>query len=324
MIERMKKSMWKNVWKKRKWPKQIFLICLMVSLLIGLETGCSRLPVLSQKDRFCIYYVNPEKTGLVEEEYDLEGNTALEQAEQILKQLKETPDEDKMRAPIPKGVEVKDVKLSGKKLTVDLSDGYLKLDEIQSVLLRAAVVESVVQVPGIRMVGFTVDKEPIQDENGDAIGYQNQDNFVQNSGSALHSYQDATLRLYFSNETGDALKEETVTVKYSSNVSMEKLIVEQILKGPSQTGMFPTVNPDTKVLGVTVKEGICYVNLDENFLNVTYDVTPEVAVYSLVNSLIEGTDATEVQISVNGETKVSYMDSLNLSEPLKMNGNLVK
>ena len=105
---------------------------------------------------------------------------------------------------------------------------------------------------------------------------------------------------------------------------MEKLIVEQILKGPSQSGEYPTLNPDTKVLGVTVKEGICYVNLDENFLNVTYDVTPEVAIYSLVNSLIEGTDASKVQISVNGETKVSYMDSLDLSEPLKMNGNLVQ
>ena len=29
--------------------------------------------------------------------------------------------------------------------------------------------ESIVQVSGIRMVGFTVGKEPIQDENGDAI-----------------------------------------------------------------------------------------------------------------------------------------------------------
>ena len=304
----MKNSVWKNIWKKRKWPKQIFLTCIMLSLLMATATGCSRLPILSQKDKTCLYYVNPEKTGLVEEEYDLQGSTALEQAKQILTELKQTPDKEKMQPSIPKGVEVKD----------------LKLDTIQSVLLRAAVVESIVQVSGIRMVGFTVGKEPIQDENGDAIGYLNQDNFVQNSGSALHSYQDATLKLYFSNETGDALKEETVTVKYSSNVSMEKLIVEQILKGPSQSGEYPTLNPDTKVLGVTVKEGICYVNLDENFLNVTYDVTPEVAIYSLVNSLIEGTDASKVQISVNGETKVSYMDSLDLSEPLKMNGNLVQ
>ena len=320
----MKNSVWKNIWKKRKWPKQIFLTCIMLSLLMATATGCSRLPILSHKDKTCLYYVNPEKTGLVEEEYDLQGSTALEQAKQILTELKQTPDKEKMQPSIPKGVEVKDVKLSGKKLTVDLSEEYLKLDTIQSVLLRAAVVESIVQVSGIRMVGFTVGKEPIQDENGDAIGYLNQDNFVQNSGSALHSYQDATLKLYFSNETGDALKEETVTVKYSSNVSMEKLIVEQILKGPSQSGEYPTLNPDTKVLGVTVKEGICYVNLDENFLNVTYDVTPEVAIYSLVNSLIEGTDASKVQISVNGETKVSYMDSLDLSEPLKMNGNLVQ
>ena len=178
----MKNSVWKNIWKKRKWPKQIFLTCIMLSLLMATATGCSRLPILSQK----------EKTGLVEEEYDLQGSTALEQAKQILTELKQTPDKEKMQPSIPKGIEVKDVKLSGKKLTVDLSEEYLKLDTIQSVLLRAAVVESIVQVSGIRMVGFTVGKEPIQDENGDAIGYLNQDNFVQNSGSALHSYQDAT------------------------------------------------------------------------------------------------------------------------------------
>ncbi len=128
----MKNSVWKNIWKKRKWPKQIFLTCIMLSLLMATATGCSRLPILSQKDKTCLYYVNPEKTGLVEEEYDLQGSTALEQAKQILTELKQTPDKEKMQPSIPKGVEVKDVKLSGKKLTVDLSEEYLKLDTIQS------------------------------------------------------------------------------------------------------------------------------------------------------------------------------------------------
>ena len=80
----MKNSVWKNIWKKRKWPKQIFLTCVMLSLLMATATGCSRLPILSQKDKTCLYYMNPEKTGLVEEEYDLQGSTALEQAKQIL------------------------------------------------------------------------------------------------------------------------------------------------------------------------------------------------------------------------------------------------
>ena len=42
-------------------------------------------------------------------------------------------------------------------------------------------------------------------------------------------------------------------------------------------------------------------NFDSEFLDSAYDVKPEVAVYSLVNSLIEGTPASKVQITINGE-----------------------
>ena len=38
--------------------------------------------------------------------------------------------------------------------------------------------------------------------------------------------------------------------------------------------------------------------------------------YSLVNSLIEGTNAGSVQIMVNGEKNVSYQESVDLSQPL--------
>ena len=37
-----------------------------------------------------------------------------------------------------------------------------------------------------------------------------EDDFVQNIGSALHSYQKAELKLYFSNIEGNALAEQTV------------------------------------------------------------------------------------------------------------------
>ena len=65
-----------------------------------------------------------------------------------------------------------------------------------------------------------------------------------------------------------------------------------------------------------MKEGICYVNFDSEFQNSVYDVRPEVTVYSLVNSLIEGTNAGSVQIMVNGEKNVSYQESVDLSQPL--------
>jgi len=146
---------------------------------------------------------------------------------------------------------------------------------------------------------------------------------VQNTGSALHSYQNATLELYFANEAGDKLVPESVDVKYSSNVPIEKIIVEQLISGPSKKGSYPTLSSDIKVLGVTSKEGICYVNLSEGFLNNTCDVIPEVAVYSLINSIVEGADVTQVQISVNGETQITYMDTFDLSKPLMANPRLI-
>ncbi len=50
---------------------------------------------------------------------------------------------------------------------------------------------------------------------------------------------------------------------------------------------------------------------------------PEVTVYSIVNSLVEGTEAQMVQITINGETDKKYMEAVDLSQPLKENEGLV-
>ena len=49
----------------------------------------------------------------------------------------------------------------------------------------------------------------------------------------------------------------------------------------------------------------------------TPDDGAEVAIYSLVNSLLEGTGAGSVQIMVNGEKNASYQETVDLSQPLE-------
>ena len=112
-------------------------------------------------------------------------------------------------------------------------------------------------------------------------------------------------------------------VRHSSNVPKEKLIVERLMKGPSGSDAYPVVSPDANLLSVTIKDGICYVNFDSTFLTGAYDVLPEVTVYSIVNSLVEGTEAREVQITINGETDAKYMGVVDLSQPLEENEGLV-
>ena len=123
-------------------------------------------------------------------------------------------------------------------------------------------------------------------------------------------------------ESGDKLVPQKVSARYSSNLSKEKMIVEKLMQGP-ESGAYPTINPNANLLGVTIKDDICYVNFDSTFLNGEYDILPKLMIYSIVNSLVEGTEATQVQITINGESKAKYMGTVDLSQPLKENLELV-
>ena len=121
--------------------------------------------------------------------------------------------------------------------------------------------------------------------------------------------------LYFANETGDGLVEETRSdVYYSSNVSMEKLIMEQLLEGPQTEGAKSAIPAGTKLINVSVVDGVCYVSLDENFKNQDYQVNEAVVIYSIVDSLTELSTISKVQISVNGDTSGTYRDNFKLSD----------
>ena len=107
-------------------------------------------------------------------------------------------------------------------------------------------------------------------------------------------------------------------------LSKEKLIVEQLIKGPSSGSSQSVIPVETKVLGVSVKDHICYVNLDEGFLNNTYVIDPELTIYAIVNSIVEGGSSSKVQISVNGKSDINYMGKVDLSKPLSRNLEIVE
>ena len=89
-------------------------------------------------------------------------------------------------------------------------------------------------------------------------------------------------------------------------------MLEQLISGPGISDAYPTVNPNTKINSVTVTDAVCYVNLSSDFLENTYEVVPEVALYSIVNSLVELNHISKVQISVEGSTNIIYYDTFNL------------
>lgn len=293
--------------------KRMTAVLALLTVLFLIYGCAKRTDVMSGDDY--IYCLNADRTGLVKITYEVPDGDAEEMAEAVLKELAKPAEDIEYVQAIPEGVEVRSCKVDNTIAYLDFNSEYLEIPKLEEKLVRAAVVRSLLCVEEIHGVWFSVNGESLRERDGTIIGLMNTDDFVENTG-ALSSYETDTLTLYFANNSGDKLVKQKVDVKYSSNISKEKLIVEKLIKGPKKSGAYPTLNPNLTLLGVTVKDGICYVTFDGEFLNSVYDVKPEVVVYSLVNSLAEGTQVEKVQIMVNGEKNVTYMDTIDLSQPL--------
>ena len=298
----------------------VFLLCAALMLIVS---ACGKKTDVREGDSF-IYFLNGDRTGLQKVKYEISEKDPLEAAQAVLKELAKPSEDIEYTPPLRKGIEVQDCAVVGEVVYLNFNQEYEKLSALEETLVRAAVVQSLVRINSINGVWIKVDGADLKDSEGKVLGYLNNDDFVQNNGTSLGAYQTAVLNLYFADETGDYLVEEQVDVRYSSNVSIEKLIVDHVLKGPAGKNVYPTVNPDTTLLSVTTKDGICYINFDSTFLKSVYDVKPEVTVYSIVDSIIEGTDASMVQISINGETNTTYMETVDLTSPLTEDLSLVK
>ncbi len=298
----------------------VFMMCVIV--LFGCGSDDQTDPEKIDGTYLC--FVNLDGDGLVREAYEIKGDSVEEEVEDVLSAMQREPDSIDYKSAFPKNVKVSEWRFSEDRLDLEFSDSYLQITKAEEVLLRAAVVESLGQISGVDAVSFFVGADPLKDSDGNEIGYMTPDDFVQNTGSSLRSYQSRELTLYFANEKGDALTARKVSVRYNSSLSVEKLIVEQIIKGPTDGEGRAVIAPETKVLGVSVRDGICYVNLDDSFLNSSTGVDPQVTVYAIVNSVTESGNAGQVQIMVNGESNLQYMNRIDLSKPMTRNLDLVE
>ena len=277
------------------------IICFILSLTMAFSfAGCTRNE--EKEGEYQIYYMNMDMSKLVAESYDSTGAEGEALIEELLTKLQSAPDSVKLRQTIPTDVKINSFKLNGAYLYIDFNEAYKKLKPEEEILVRAAIVKTLVQTEICTLVAFTVDTEPLLMQDGTYVGSMSADSFVENPGKQINSSVETTLTLYFSNKLGTELVKETRTVHYSTNISMEKLIMEQLIEGPRRAGATSTVPSGTKLISVTVVDGVCYLNLSDSFKNQNIEVNEEIVLYAIVNSLTEVQGVTKVQISINGST----------------------
>lgn len=301
----------------RKW---LWILLLTIPLLMA---GCREQQQVDESG-YRIWYINQDETCLKYENKELQSKNEEGLLREMMEVMRETPTDDELKPVIPEDVELLDFDFEHNQLYLDFSPEYKKMPKVYEVLCRAAIVRTLGQIDGVEYVDFQVNGEPLTDLEGKEIGLMNEDQFIENAGEEINAYKTADLTLYFSNKAGDKLVEQRVAMEYNSNISLEKLIVEQLIAGPPFEGAYPTIPSETKLLNISIKDNICYVNLDEGFLGTGYNVIESIPVYSIVNSLIENTDAQKVQISINGETNRMFRESINFDTIFEKNEGLIE
>lgn len=287
--------------------KRMILILLGVLLCI-LCVGCEE----EETNGMYVYYLNADGNGLSQQMYPpMETGIALEKLA--------------AHGVFPKGVEVEKYKVERLQLMLYFNEAYMDMNKSTEVLMRAAVVQTMTQLADVEFVSFYIGEEPLRDNDGNAVGLMSAQDFVQNTGSSIDSYQTTDLKLFFADKEGKHLKETRKTnIRYNANTAIEKLVIEQLMKGTSATGSQSVIPKSTKLLGVSVKDGVCYVNFDSKFTTESYDLNPEVAIYAIVNSVIANSNVTKVQILIEGANDTLYKNMVDLSKPLELKTDLTK
>ena len=282
----------------------------MLLMLLAVLTGCgTREPETGKK--ISVYYVNTAETKVEVHDQYLNTKTPEEQLEETMTFLSTTPEKLEYKAPFDMGFQVLDYDVEDGKLVINVDKAYSELSVTTEVLVRAAVVRTLTQLSNVKYVTISVEGSLLYDNAGELVGWMNAEQFINNDGNEINTYELVKVKLYFANADGDKLIAAYREKHYSTNTPLERFVVEELIAGPSGQieGLYPVINPETKIINILTKDGICYVNLDSSFLTVVNNVSTEVAVYSIVNSLVELDNINKVQILVNGEVPSTFSNS---------------
>lgn len=307
--------------------KKVLCILCTVILVFGM-TGCGEKTV-KQLMSYQVFYINSDGSGLTGKTYQLKD--AKQDLVSVIKELiirLQTPQEESLKSPIDEGIQVVDYQIKENQLSVYFSAGYNNKSGLDEILSRAAIVKTLCQIQEIEYVEFYVEDQPLM-LSGNAVGLMSQESFVDELNPQDQKQSKETV-LYFANKQGNRLKKITTDITYNAVEPIARLLVEQLIAGVSsiqnidETKLQSAVPSKTTLNNLTIRDNICYLDLSRDFEQQDPNVSSEVIVYSIVDTLCELPEVTKVQFSVDGEQKEKYGDLEGFNKPLERNLDLLE
>lgn len=295
-----------------------FLFCILTTCCLFCLTGCSE----SSED-MKIYYKDSANNKLVAVDFETQNTEPNQIIYEMIDQMRKKPKQKEIDILLLDGIEINNIEINMNVANIYFNQAYNTLNNIDEVLIRAGLVKAITQINSIDYVRFYVDGSPARYADGTLIGLMTPDDFINDSKDSISNVEWRDITLYFANKTGDKLIKTKENVAYAKNTSIERIVVERLIKGTSDANLTSTLPSDLKLLSISVNEGVCYVNLSSTFLTDMVNVSNEIPIYSIVNSLCELKTIKEVRIMINGDSNRSFRESIQLNTLFQYNKDIV-
>lgn len=297
---------------------------LLTALLLALVTvlpGCGQ-----TQTEYSVYYADSTESQLIPYtvKFDDSGMTPEEIMMRLLEEMS-TPRKGSNAVVIkPTDVTEKSVTLTDKVAVVELEGDYAGMNTVTELLYRTAVVKELTQVYGVERVTFMQDGEVITTGSGDTLENMAASAYVDDSGDKGGNVEWRDINLYFANKDGTKLVRTGMTVAYNKNMSLEKIVVSKLLAGPTDSRLQATIPDTVSALSVSMRDGICYVNLSESFLTDYANVSGDLPIYSIVDSLCDLESVKGVRVLVNGSTSAVFRETIPLDSTFTADYSMVE
>lgn len=258
-----------------------------------------------------LYYLDADEDSFHTVDYTLENTEdPLLASYEVVSRLSDTEDShtEIYKPAIYDDVVVNSISIDGVEETVDLGVGYRQLDAAEAILLRAAMVKSLVQIDGVESVRFTINGDSLLDSDDNPIGPMTKDTFIlEEEADSLYDSEE-TVTLYYADMEGSGLIEYKTQLSSDDNMPMETRVLLELMTTPENTDMQSPLPSDLVINQTQIHNGVCYVDLSKDIENALPGVEEKVMVYAMVNSITALGNATSVQFTVDGEKMESLRD----------------
>lgn len=205
-----------------------------------------------------------------------------------------------LRCALPEGVSLENWRVVNGVVTVTFSDGFLTLNDMDKTAAAFCAALTLCELQDVESVTVMAGGQTVFSNlvGADALLRDTDpDPFVRQ------------LRLYFADGDGRYLVSEYRSLTLEEDVSPDRYVMEELLRGPNNRELQSAIPPGTELLSCQTENSLCTVDLSGRFITSRPRTAAgeRLAIYSIVNSLTALSQVDSVALLVEGKPVERYV-----------------